>query len=294
MKPLEILSMIPPWAKAAPEAILDSPAFAMPCQIGDKAGVLRRAQVDPAESAMLALSVAFGDEPHTLRLSRSSAFPELDKVWDGRADVPEALMLAIVERECGPLFQFLENAVRKQLRLVGLAAGPVDGTHADAVSFQVGDIVFSVTRSASVLSAFGLLRNLDLSNECIRGQPLSAEIEYASFALSGDDLASLAPGDALLLPEIDSVPPRIVIAGRFVADTNGVVPCTADSLVHVLALGESSIALGKVFDAAETPSPPPSAAVGAQLRIAREGRPIASGRLDRLAGQLAFFVEQII
>ena len=292
MKPLEIISLIPPWAKAAPEAILDSPAFAMPCQIGDKVDVLRRAQVDPAGSAMLALSVSFGDEPHTLCLSRSSAFAELDKVWDSRADVPEPLILALVERECGPLFQFLENAVRKQLRLVGLAEEPVEGACTEMISFQVGDIAFSVTRSTSVLSAFGLLRNLDLSHESIREQPLSAEIEYASFILSGDDLASLAPGDALLLPEIDSVPPRIFVAGRFVVDANGVAPYSVDSLVHVLALGVNSITLGKVFDATESPSPPPSAAVGAQLRIVREGRLVASGRLDRLAGQLAFFVEQ--
>lgn len=292
MKPLEILSAIPPWAKAAPEAILDSPAFAMPCHIGDKVDVLHRAQVDPAESAMLALSVSFGDEPHTLCLSRSSAFAELDKVWDSRTDVPEALILALVERECGPLFQFLENAVRKQMRLVGIAAEPAEGGRPDMISFQVGDIVFSITRSASVLSSFGLLRNLDLSHESIRGQQLSAKIEYASFVLPGEDLASLAPGDALLLPEIDSVPPRIFAAGRFVVDANGVAPYAADSLVHVLALEEGSIALGKVFDAVETPSPPPSATVGAQLRIVREGRLVASGRLDRLAGQLAFFVEQ--
>ena len=292
MKPLEILSTIPPWAKAVPEAILESPAFAMRCQIGDKVDVLHRAQVDPAESAMLALSVSFGDEPHTLCLSRSSAFAELDKVWDSRADVPDVLLLALVERECGPLFQFLENAVRKQMRLVGIVAEPAEGASSDMISFQVGDIVFSITRSASVLSAFGLLRNLDLSHESIRDQQLSAEIEYASFVLSGEDIASLAPGDALLLPEIDSVSPRIFVAGRFVIDANGVAPYAADSLVHVLALNEDSIALGKVFDAVETPSPPPSAVVGAQLRIVKDGRLVASGRLDRLAGQLAFFVEQ--
>lgn len=291
MKPLEILSSIPPWAKAAPETILDSPAFAMPCQIGDKGGVLRRAQVDPAGAAMLALSISFGDEPHTLCLSRSPAFTELDKVWDSRAEVPDALILALVERECGPLFQFLENAVRKQMRLVGIAAEPVDGSSRDMVSFQVGDIVFSVTRSASVLSAFGLLRNLDLSHESIREQQLSAMIEYASFALSAEDIASLAPGDALLLPEIDSVPPRVFVAGRFVVDANGVAPYAADSLVHVLAQREDGIALGNVFDAVETPSPPPSAAVGTQLRVVKDGRLLASGHLDRLAGQLAFFVE---
>ena len=206
--------------------------------------------------------------------------------------MPDALLLALVERDCGPLFQFLENAVRKQLRLVGLAAAPADGPRTDMVSFQVDDTVFSVTRSASVLSAFGLLRNLDLSHESIRAQSLPDEVEYASFALSEDERASLAPGDALLLPEIESVPPRIIVDGRFVADANGVTPYAADSLVHVLAQDGGTIALGNVFDIADAPSPPPSAEAGAQLRMVRAGRQIATGRLDRLAGQLAFFVEQ--
>lgn len=292
MKPLEILSSVPPWAAAAPEQVVDSPAFAMPCQIGDKAGVLRRAQIDPAESAMLVLSIAFGDEPHELCIARSPSFPELDKIWDSRADVPDALLLALVERECGPLLQFLENAVRRQLRLCGVAAEGERLPGREMLAFQVEDIVFSVTRSDAVLSAFGILRNLDISHEAIREQTLPSETEYASFVMPEADISSLAPGDAVLLPEMGSVPPRLVVAGRFAVDSNGVSAYeTADLLVRVRAAQGRDVSLGEVLDSVGTPSLPPAAEVGEQLSLVRDSGPVAFGRLDRLAGQLAFVVE---
>ena len=49
MKPLEILSALPKWANAAPESLLDSPAWAMPCRLGDASATLRAAEVRPGE-----------------------------------------------------------------------------------------------------------------------------------------------------------------------------------------------------------------------------------------------------
>ena len=291
MKPIEILSSLPPWSTAAPETVLDSPAFAMPCRLGDTSGVLRHAPVDPAESEMLALTVAFGDEAHMLCLSRSPGFPELDKIWDSRAEVPEMVLLALVERECGPLFQFLENAVRKQLKLIGLVSAPASQPHCGMIAFQVGDILFSITRSGTVTSALGLLRNLDLAHEAIRAQSLPAEIEYASFVLPEADLVVLAPGDAVLLPEIETVPPRLVVDGRFVIDANGVAPYAADTFLRVRAAEGRNLALGEVFDAVESPPPPPPAVAGMQLRLIRSGRGVATGHLDRIGDQNAFVVE---
>ena len=86
MKQLEILSALTRWANATPDEILDSPAFAMPCRIGEEQALLRPAAVEPAASCSLALSVTFGDEPHELRFSRSARFPELDRIWDSRAE----------------------------------------------------------------------------------------------------------------------------------------------------------------------------------------------------------------
>ena len=149
MKPHEILAALPLAASAPPSRILDSPAFAMPCRYGEESATLRPAAVRPADT--LSLSLLFGDVPHTLSLARSPRFPELDALWDTRADVPEPILLALAEKECGPLFQLLENAVRRQLRLAGLAA-PADPDPA-ALALEVAAISFT-RRSRSVLLTF--------------------------------------------------------------------------------------------------------------------------------------------
>lgn len=316
MKPLDILSGLPHWAKASPDAIIDSPAFAMPCRLGDEPVLLRPASIEPAASGMLALSVKFGDEPHTLRIARSQRFPDLDKLWDVRGDVPEPILLALVEKECGPIFQLLENAVRKQLRLTGMddsaQAAPVQNVPppdseetGGFLSFGLGDICFSITRSPTVVSALGVMRNLDLDHESIRLQTLPAEIEYAAFQLPEADLASLAPGDAVLLPEIGSVAPRLIVDGRLALDANGVVAHQEDALVRVRAAKGREISLGELFDSAEGSRGDAEARNGldsgafaslrdgepVQMRLVRSGKTLATGRLDRIGDSPAFIVE---
>ena len=325
MKPLEILSALPQWAKARPEAIVDSPAFAMHCRLGEEPRVLRRAPVEPAEPETLALSVAFGDEPHTLCVARSSRFPDLDKIWDSRADIPEPVLLALVEKECGPLFQMLENAVRKQMRLIGL--GDASRGDAAAQSEDVGqgsqrilplclaasaetsrdEIVFSLTRSAAVVSALGVLRNLDLTHEAIRSQTLAAEVEYAAFAMPDSDLASIAPGDAVLLPEVGTLAPRRVVDGRFVVDENGVVPYEEDTMCRVRCATERTVSLGELFDASEDSrgdaeaqsakslcdAAPLREGSPVQLRLVKGGKVVAMGRFDRVGDQPALIIESI-
>ncbi len=307
MKPLEILSALPPWSKASPDSIVDSPAFAMPCRLGDASAVLRRAAVEPAASDSLPLRVSFGDEPHVLRLGRSSAFPDLDAVWESRADVPAPLLLALVEKECGSLFQMLENAVRKQLRLVGQnPEGDLEPTNPEFLDFQVvpadgsaeaddaRTIVFSLSRSASVVSALGVLRNIDHTHESVRGQMLPAETEYASFTIPEDDLSALAPGDAVLIPELESAQPKLVVDGRFTLDAAGVSPLSEDALAHVRAAAAGEISLGQVLDAAGGEEPKIESlkddGSNPPLRIVRNGATIATGSLGRLGDQTAFFV----
>ena len=317
MKPLEILSVLAssaggtPALPGTPDEILDSPAFAMPCRLGDESVLLRRASVEPAESEMLSLSVAFGDEEHLLCVARSPRFPELEKLWDVRADVPEPVLLALVEKECGPLFQLLENAVRKQLRLVGLEDVSRRGAESNVANWELasgtgnnGDILrFSLSRTPAVVSALGVLRNLDLAHEAIRSQALPAEIEYAAFQLPDADLASLAPGDAVLLPEIGTVAPRLVACGRFVVDGHGVAPYQEDAMCRVHAATECTAAVGDLFDAAEGDRGAANVAnagmeIGTgnngnilQLRLLRNGKTLATGRLDRLGDSPAFVVE---
>lgn len=294
MKPLEILCARPRGVDATPAAILASSAFAMPCRLGDEPAALRLNAVRPSDT--LALAVCFGDEPHVLALARSPRFAELDAIWEARADVPDVLLLALVERACGPLFQLLENAVRRQMRLVGLA-GEAD---AAALSFRVADVAFTLSRSDTVVAALGTPRNLDPADATLRAVALPAEAEYAAFALSDADGAGLAPGDAVLLPELGACAPRLVVDGRFVADATGVVPYreTAEGdvrpPVRVRAARPSTLTLGELFDAAEGglgSGAIPAPAVADALRLVREGRTLATGSLGRVGDQAAFIVE---
>ena len=286
MKPLEILSAIPKWKNATPGQIVDSPAFAMACRIGETPETLRLGAVEAGDT--LDLSILFGDEPHVLRLARSPRFKELDSIWDSRADVPEPILLALAEKDCGEFFQMLENAVRRQLRLAGLA--PADGSSGGMLFAQVADVTFALTRSDAVVSAIGTLRNLDLSHPSFREETLAAETEYAAFALSAANLTSLAVGDALLLPEIGSIPPRLVVDGRFAVDEKGVSPFADDGRCRILAAEPRVVALGELFDAAENTSRIEAGAPG-QLRLVQNGKTLVNGRLDKVGGQNAFLVE---
>ena len=290
MKSPEILSALPRWKSASPEALLASPAWAMPCRLGDEATTLRMADVKPCDT--LDLSVILDGERHVLSVAASPRFADLHAMWPSRADVPEQILLALVERECGRLLQLVENAVRRQLKIEGLAPEGPDGRTLFA---QVEDVVFGLTRSPMVEAALGQLRFIDCSHPSVRAEMLPAEVEYAAFALPAADMAALAVGDALLLPEVGGVPPRLVVDGRFAVDGNGVAPFAEDGRCRVVSADPRTTSLGELFDAADgTPAPAPAdCALLQQLRLVHDGRPIALGHLDRLGDQPSFIVESL-
>lgn len=287
MKPHEILSMLPQWADAAPEALLDSPAWAMPCRLGEDSTVLRTADVRPGDT--LNLAVLLDGERHVLSIADSPRFADIHALWPSRADVPEPILLALVEKECGPLLQLVENAVRRQLKIEGLAT---DGPDARTVFAQVNDVVFGLTRSPTVEVAFGQLRFIDCAHQAVRDTVLPCETELAAFTLSAADLASLAVGDALLLPEVGTVPPRLVVDGRFAVDENGVLPFKDDGRLRVVGAEARTLTLGELFDRAQNPVAEKSAAP-AQLRLVASGKTAAQGRLEQLASHPAFIVESL-
>ncbi len=287
MKPFEIVSSLPQWSGLGPDAIVDSPAFAMPCRLGDESVTLTLGATHPADT--IDLSILLEDEPHVLALARSPRFKELDAIWDSRADVPEPILLALVEKDAGPLLQLVENATRRQLRLVGLAASD-DSPDARTLFAQVSDVVFTLTRSATVTAAIGNLRNLDLTHESIRSVVLSAVTEYAAFALAPSDAAGLAVGDAVLLPEMGTAPARLVVDGRFVLDEGGVSRYDAGELVHVVDAEPRDVRLGELLDAVETPYAAETKPSGA-LGLVGKGEILAVGHLDRVGDQPAFVVE---
>ena len=284
MKPFEIVSSLPQWSGLAPDAIVDSPAFAMPCRLSDESVTLALNAARPADT--IDLSITLEDEPHVLSLARSPRFKELDAVWDSRADVPEPILLALVEKDAGPVLQLVENAVRRQLRLVGLA----EQREGEVLFAQVEDVVFTLTRSATVTAAIGNLRNIDLSHESVRSSELPAVAEYAAFSLASGDAAGLAVGDAVLLPELASSPARLMVDGRFAVDENGVSHYGDGDLVHVVDAVPKTISLGRLFDAAENPGAVEAKPSG-ELNLVARGKVLAVGRLDRLGDQDAFIVE---
>ncbi len=287
MKPFEILSALPAWSGASPDAIVDSPAFALPCRLGDETTSLSLGATRPADA--LRLSVLLEDEPHVLGIARNPKFSELDAIWDSRAEVPEAILLALAERELGAVFQLVENAVRRQLKLVGISPDPCVETDLCA---QVDDVVFTLTRSKTVVAAFGNLRNIDLTHESVRSATLPCEAEYAAFALGAADLAAITPGDCLMLPEIGTLRPKLIVDGRFALDESGVVQSSSDDLVKVRDAQAGEITLGEVLDATETPRTTPSVPP-AGIRLVKGGKTIAFGRLDTLGDQNAFLVETV-
>ncbi|MBR3220976.1 MAG: hypothetical protein IKF72_01990 [Kiritimatiellae bacterium] len=286
MKPFEILSALPQWSRLSPDAIVDLPAFAMPCRLGDESATLVLGAMCPAET--IGLSILLEGEPHVLSLARSPRFKELDAIWDSRADVPEPILLALVEKDAGPVLQLVENVVRRQLKLVGLA--PSGSVEKSVLSAQVADVVFALTRSAIVTAAIGNLRNLDLAHESIRSVALPSVAEYAAFALTPEDAAGLTVGDAVLLPELGTVSARLIVDGRLVLDDGGVSRYNAGDLVHVVDAISKDVTLGELFDAAETPRAMETKPSGA-LRLVGKDKTLAVGRLDKLGDQSAFIVE---
>ena len=299
MKPIEILSAIPRWAKAAAADLLASPAWLMPCRLGEQNCSMRLDAPCPAET--LDLLVRFGDEEHVLGLCDTPSLEELHAVWPTRAEVPQSILLALVEKDCGLLLQLLENAIRRQLRIVGLTPAALDPETprllAQIYSSEGAPLIsFFLTSSPAIVAALGQLRFLDTTHPAVRDDALSAEVEYATFALPAADLTALAPGDALLLPEIGTVAPRKIVDARFLVGESDVSEWKDDGVLRVLAAEPVKMTLGELFDLATgsaTPSAPQPLPPNTPLRLVRFGKTLASGRLDVLGDQQAFVVDNV-
>ena len=295
MKPLEILAALPQWAKSSPAELLTSPAWAMPCRLGEQNCTMRLDAPQPAET--LDLIVKFGDEEHLLGLCDSENLQELHAVWSSRADMPEPILLALVEKDCGPLFQMLENSIRRQLGIVGIAKSP-SGTDtpllAQVRSADGAPIVsFTLSSSPAIAETLGQLRFIDVNHPSVRDAVLPATVEYASFALPAADLSSLAPGDALLLPEIGTMQPRQIVSGLFAIGEKDVSGWKDDGMLRVVAAEQVSTTAGTLVDVATggdapaLPQPPPNT----PLRLVRFGKAVATGRLETVGDQKAFVVD---
>ena len=185
MNALDLLSALPPFRDWSAAEVLASPAWAMPCRLGSEEGrLVAEGAILPADP--LRLAVRFADDPATLALADSPIFPELHALWSSRGEVPAPILLALVEKECGPRLQLLENAAGRQLAIDGLADGEAVDGKAFVLRRETGEELcsFALTLPPAVLESFGALRNLDAAHPSVREQEYSAQIQLAAPVLS--------------------------------------------------------------------------------------------------------------
>ena len=275
----ELIAMWPGIAGADASAVFGREAWAMP--VGYNGNDATLVKDETRERDVIGLEIKFDAERHFLGLAVSEAYPELSKVWTERTKLPDEIVLALVEKECGALFQTLENAARRQVSVVGLAdreAAKAENVKAQAFALrdEEGETVcdFSLSMSPALLEEFGRVENLDADHESLRALTRPAQVEYAAFTLTDDEVGNLAVGDCLLLPEIGTEEPQ------WVTEPDD------DDLVHVLSAATTDLSFGDFAD--DSLPEPPSAST---LVLVRKGHAVAEGRLTRLGAQSAFAVE---
>jgi hypothetical protein len=280
MNAFDILKAWPGISEASAEELFAHPAWAMPCQWGDEKCVLRRAAAKPRD--VIGLAIALDDDAHFLGLGNREAFPDLHDLWARKADLPPALVLALVEKECGDLLQLIENVVRRQVRVIGLddPAKRAGALAFDVVSLADGSIkstfVFDVR--PSTVRMFGQLRFLDVSHESVRTMERPVRAVYSVFDLQESDVAGLAAGDYLMLPELEAG-----VAGEWRCS----IP--ADGRVRVVSADETMVTFASIVDDALPSLPAPSA-----LELHLGQKVVARGRFGALCSKPAFVIEEVL
>ena len=278
MNAFELLQKWPSWEKAGAEAIFDSPAWAMPVRWGDMPCIMRRADVKFRD--VLGISIRLDDEENFIGLGNRESFKDLHVLWDVKSNLPDALKLALVERECGPLFQIIENAARRQLNVVGVAPSEQrEGCTGFEIVSSDGKRMasFDMKVTPDIIRSFGMLKFIDLAHDSIRSMKRLGRAVYASFKLTDDERAGLAPGDCLMMPEIGSVPPK----WQFEPPKDGIL--------QICAPEHAELTFAQFADDMLPEIPTPT-----ELVLMGSDGVIAKGRLAMLAEAYAFAIEEII
>ena len=279
MNAFDILKTWPGISEASAEDIFAHPAWAMPCQWGDEKCILRKAAAKPRD--VIGIAITLDDDVHFLGIGKRESFPDLHELWARKSELPSALILALVEKECGELLQLIENAARRQVRVTGLD-DPEKRAFAigfEVVSLDDGSIKSSFVFDArpSTLRMFGQLRFLDVRHESIRSMERPARAVYAAFDLSDSDVADLAAGDCLLLAELAAG-----ISGEWCCDM------PVDGRFRVVSREETSISFASIVDDTLPSLPAPTA-----LELYLRGV-VARGHFGELCSKPAFVIEEVL
>lgn len=270
MDAVALLKTWPDWEHASLETVLASPAWRMPVRYGETATTLVRADALPDDA--ISLAVTFDGTPAVLALADSALYPDLHLLWSRRADLPSALVLALVEKECGNLFALLEKLTRRLFGVTGFADAPGARSYAFAVAGLPAPLAFALDLPAELLPVFGDLACLDPAHPSIRGAVREIRADYGALAVTDDELAALAPGDFLLSP------------GETAAQWLTAPP--ADGAAHVLAAAAQTATFAAFADDALPPPPPPAEG----LLLVRGGRHYAVLAPDRVGEAAAYRV----
>lgn len=201
MDALDLLRNWPSWRQAGAGKVLASPAWRQEVLFADWKGALRIIPESDLPADRLWLKVSFEGEAHHLGIVDSAVFPDLHRVWTLRDKLPREVLMALVEKECGSLLQLLEDTLRRQLSVEGLAeAVPETSFRAFRVTAEddhFEPLTFSLDLSPAMEIDLGRLENIDVTDESILTLSRPAEAVYAEFDLQG---MKLADGDLLLRP----------------------------------------------------------------------------------------------
>lgn len=280
MTALDMLANWPGWDRKTADELLASPAWSMIVRYGDAEMRMRRSGTAPRD--VIGLRISLDGEEHFLGIGDREAFPDLNMLWSEKKRLPDALVLALVEKECGNLLQLLENAIRRQLKVIGLADV---GERMQAQGFEVVDtngkvvLFFSLTLSSMVKEALGDVANIDTAHSEIRALEMPAIVSYASFSLNEEEAKGIATGDYLLLPETKNL-----AGAKWLLNE---VP--KDGRFYVIADRDEAIQFGALADGVLPPLPKPE-----RLALVRDNKRIAVGSFVQIGRENAFAIEEVL
>jgi len=255
-----LLKTWPGVEKANAETLLGFPSWRLETEYDGRAAVIRHGDV---LSSTVDLAVTLDGESHRLRIGDSEAFADLHRLWARRTELPENLLLALIEKECGGVLQTLENVARKQLSVKGLATGEAGGDKPFVLCSEGIEIPFALDLSPALVIEWGRIDNLDVAHQSVRDLTRPIRVDYSTYDLSADETSRLAVGSVLVM-SADAVPSwRLMVP--------------SDDLVHVLSADETLVSFGSVADDEWPSVPAPD-----RLTIILRGRPYATAEIARL------------
>ena len=261
----ELLRDWPGWSKANAERVLASPAWRLETRFGERpARLVRVASLDAA--ATVVLDVRLDDEPRLLAIEPTPLFPDLSLLKARLSALPKEVLLALVEKECGLLFQFVEDVAKRRLTVAGLSGAAAPQT-AFAVSGEAGEARFALDLTSEMAQRLGILANLDVTHPSIRGLTRESAACHGAWTLSDGEAAALSVGDCLV--------PEAGFASQWLVEE------PADDLARAVSDEKGILTFAQLADDALPSVPPPT-----RLALVRRGRPIATLEPVRL-GQVA-------